>query len=222
MVGALSRRIVAAHEGGHALAAWYSGSVERVHGVKILRSGGITAYRQHERVHVPTQDLWSNVVIGVAGIAGEFRRGGRVYAPGAASDLVLALRDAEAISRRCDPLVAFPVDTSGKTQVTRMLCAIPSEGARHTLEAAYLKARALLRSYDIEHQAIMRVLAFTDELSTRELGLLLGDRPRQVFALAPRGTRLRRRLRCLFWTVALCVRATFRELWAATKEIYFP
>lgn len=194
----VTRKAVSEHEAGHLVVAWASGRVSKVLWAKIdTRGNGSVAYLSPERALRPTGDLWAECVIKLAGISAQLWQGNKLHAPGACDDLFGARSAAEAIARRIEDVhVAFPAKTEGVRAVARLFVREPTGAVRHVLEAAYLKARLVLRAYDPEARQVARALDRYGVLCDRDLAMLLGRRPRGdgIFVL-PRGSKLWRHLR---------------------------
>jgi predicted metal-dependent HD superfamily phosphohydrolase len=132
-------------------------------------------------------------------------------------------RYAEMITQRVDPLVAFPADTRGKRAIARMFRDAPTGPVKHVLEAAFLKSRVIIRSYEPELSAVSRALHAHGKLSGEDVRLLLGSRP--IAGVQPfvvrRRTHWLRRARLRGGEAFLFVKNLTKIVLAEIKEIYF-
>lgn len=186
---------IAAHEAGHAIVAWYSGIVKSVTHVTVsTRSGTTHLTIPPRKLLSPTDEYWADLVISLAGIAGQFQRGHSLYGPNAAADLLAAREMARVIALRYDAVEsALPVSTEGRDTISRMYTEPPSAAERHVLESGYLKARFLLSVYRPEHWSVTTWLLSRGSMTEHELASLLGPRP------AARPFLVRRRLQVFAW-----------------------
>lgn len=194
-----TRKSIAAHEAGHAILAWFCKSLTLVE----LRVGGTRNHVIFSTLNPVTAELaWDNLLAVIGGVAGQFRA--RLTAHGSESgrDLEQARRLAESIViqlvlRGVPVSVAFPIDVSDRATISRMFHDEPSKPVRHVLEAAYLKARLVLRVYDIEFSALRRALRFRDHFTAREVEFLIGRSP--AARLVARGFFRRAAARFVSW-----------------------
>jgi hypothetical protein len=164
------------HEAGHVIACWYSSRVVHIERVTVGTYGGFVEYRVLPDFQDSRLARWSRVVVALGGIAGAFWRGHRVRAPHCRDDLVKAREAAAELAGVCDVHQALPVNTAGCVTISRMYADALSPPEQHVIEAAYLKARALLACYRAEHLAVALALYCLSELTSPELALLLGPR----------------------------------------------
>ena len=174
-----TRKSIAAHEAGHAILAWFCKSLTIVE----LSVGGTQNHVIYSTPCPVTAELaWENLVTGLAGIAGQFRAQFSAHGLECERDLKEARLLAESIvvqlALKGVPVnVAFPIDVSHRATISRMFHDEPSPPVRHVLEAAYFKARLVLRVYDIEFRALRRALNFWDRFTPKEVELLIGKSP---------------------------------------------
>lgn len=202
------------HESGHLIPVWCSDRalVERIM-IDDAGNGEVSRLMPNRPwALVPTSELWVAVVVALGGIAGDFCGGYRVHPWDVVGDLVRAKEKAEQIALRVDPRVAFPVDTAGHQQITRMFAGNVSEGGKHVLEAAYLKARMLIRAYKPEHRTMVLALLLLGSLDGGEVLLLLGECPPSLFAL-PRRSALVRVARCSVGLVLVLAYRGISSVW---------
>jgi len=180
-----SRWSISQHEAAHVIAAWYCGRTIRVESASVAALSGNVTWLSARLLHKTDASLWARLVIALAGIAGEFRAGRRVRASSCSDDLLRADQYAVALVRQCDIFEALPFETDGRRTIVRMFAEAPPAAVEHALEAAYYKARLLIRCYSPEWRLLSFVLYVFGELRAAELGILLGPRPfYRVFVLS--------------------------------------
>jgi hypothetical protein len=172
-----ARLRIACHEAGHVIASWWSGRVLSVsEAVVVPGRGGFIRNHYLVLCDDTLTSIWARAVVYLAGIAAEFRYGIRVPARSVATDLLRAHGEAVALARRCDVYAALPAPTDGRSQIARMFVEEPGKAEQHVLEAAYLKAAALLAVYRSEHACVALALCLCRRLDDTELRLVCGPR----------------------------------------------
>jgi len=210
---ALSRYAHACHEAGHVIAAWHSARVVHVTLAKLGPSRGFVEYAVIPDFHDSPFSRWSHIVVMLAGIAGAFGRGHRVQARDCESDLSEARRLAAELALQCDVYQALPVETTSRTTITRMYAETPGAPVGHVLEAAYLKARALLACYRVEHFTVAVALYCLSELRSAELRELLG--PRRIGKIF----EFRRGRVSILAMICRLGRVVWRRVWQKSKHV---
>lgn len=180
----------ACHEAGHALVAWDSQFVERVTSVSIATAGGGEVLRSRSSRHTTTM-LWDDMVIALAGIAGEAEMLQTIFTQEARGDLNKALTSAKELAaheRTIKATCLTPWEPSyvTLTDVTEFYQDTPlSPPERRILNHAFQRAMQLTRRGRSRLETLMRALRKRRMLDTADLRKLLGPRPALIRCSIP-------------------------------------
>lgn len=171
-----SRVRAAAHESGHALAAWSSIHVVRVTGARLQGPGnGMVRF---DMVDAKSRGgaAWDRVMIGLAGLAGEILTFGSVRSADAEYDLTAARDDAARIVAGGWQRPWSPTDGRG-LDIGAMFAEPPTPAVRETLGECYRRARVVILHRPDLFGMLQRELLRHGEIDADGIVKLLGDRP---------------------------------------------
>jgi hypothetical protein len=174
------RERAAAHEAGHALAAWSSIHVSCVTGARLrgIGSGSVNFdIRDAATLH---SAAWDATMISLAGLAGEIIAFGNVRSGDAEDDLITAREAAERIiaGRWARPWQ----DIDGKgLDIGAMFIEPPSPAVSETLRQCYLRARSVVTQRPDLFSALRDELLLRGEIDADGIKRLLGERPWATF-----------------------------------------
>ena len=176
---------IAAHEAGHALLAWRSPYVTKVAEVSLLR--GRTTFFQ---VLGDSPDLlFDQIVIRLAGIAGELAVFGKYRPKGGVTDVVSAREWAEALAEHDDyslwrlrRLIEAKPGPEGRPDVPTLdhealFPGLARDIVWGILDRAYIAAWDGIKAADDAHARAMRALIENDRLDRSDLYAIFGPRP---------------------------------------------
>lgn len=180
--------IVAQHEAGHAIVAWYCKNVEDINYVKLniiddkVISGSTN--ETHKFLLESKSDMiihhWCSLVINMAGAAGEIYGSAtsslEVFEAGLQADLLNAIVDA---NRILEIDKSFGLNKAYSTELDQYnidLCKNLSLDQRALLYSAYTEAKRLIQKHEDDYNTIVHALLVNKELSSEDLKQILPER----------------------------------------------
>ncbi len=196
------RRVIAYHEAGHALAAWYQPQSDPVHKITIVPRGqalGVTqSMPTDDRHNLSAEYLEARIAMALGGRAAEEIALGSITT-GAQNDLETATELARhmVVSWGMSPRMGlFSIDDSpqavflgrelaGSPHISQRTAAIVDEEVTRILNEGFEKAKAILQANRARLDVLAEALLKDEVLDEDQIAMLIGPRALEGGAVAP-------------------------------------
>lgn len=181
-----NRKLVAYHEGGHAIVALFTPGALLVHKATIMPRGSalgmVSMLSEKDELSWSRKQLMARLDVAMGGrVAEEIIFGAENVTSGAASDLETATKIARAMVTRFGMTDKVgPVSHGGKDEaISPATQALIDEEIKRLLKESRERAQNLLRQYSVEHRRLAEALLKHETLSVDEIRLVIGGKPLQ-------------------------------------------
>lgn len=177
-----NRRLVAYHEGGHAIVALFTPGALPIHKATIVPRGSalgmVSMLSEKDELSWSRKQLMARLDVAMGGrVAEEIVFGTENVTSGAASDLETATKIARAMVTRFGMADKVgPVSHGDKDDVSPATKAIIDDEIKRLLKESRERAQNLLKQYSVEHNRLAEALLKYETLSVEEIKLVISGK----------------------------------------------